>query len=271
MDDAKQFIPELIEIAQKASEIILDIYHVSRQFSVKTKPDQSPVTQADLLAHEFIYKELQKLTPQIPILSEEGLEIPWSQRQSWPIYWSVDPLDGTREFIRHSGEFTINIALIENHRPILGLIYVPVLDECYYACKETPAYKREASGHTQVIHINPWQPNKTVIIASHGAKSERMRQRFSFLGEIEFKQLASAWKFAKIAEGEADLYLRMGDTYEWDTTAGDIIVERAGGKVLDLNFQGLSYNSQPSLLNPYFIALGDYQELAYQVKRADLN
>jgi 3'(2'), 5'-bisphosphate nucleotidase len=270
VENLKQLIPPVIEIAKKASAIILEIYQVSRQFEIKTKADHSPVTQADLLAHELIQAGLQKLTPNIPVLSEEGLEIPLEQRQTWPMFWCVDPLDGTREFIRHSGEFSINIALIENQRPILGLIYIPVLDECYYAWKNGQAYKQVALGAARVIHVRPWPRNQTVIIASHGAKAEKMRQRLSFLGDFEFRPLASAWKFAKIAEGEADLYLRMGDTYEWDTAAGDLILEVAGGKVLDLNLQRLSYNTA-SLLNPYFIALGDHQELIHQINFADLN
>jgi len=260
-----QTIPDLLQpiisLAKNASEAILTIYQHHQQYQIQTKSDHSPVTQADLLAHKILIEGLSCLTPHIPILSEESLEIPWEVRQQWQTYWLIDPLDGTRQFIEHSGEFTVNIALIENHLPIFGLIYVPITEECYYAFPEAGAKKIDKQGQEQQISARTWQPNHTIILASRGANEKRLQERFGGLGEYSIVRKASAWKFCIVAEGQADISPRFGDTSEWDTAAGQCILEQAGGAILNLEGQPLRYNTRPSVLNPYFVALGDVESM----------
>jgi len=251
-----QIIDELIALLKQASEGILDVYAHSHQFKVQAKADASPLTQADLVSHQILIDGLRKLTPDIPILSEEDSNIPFSTRSSWQRYWCVDPLDGTREFIRHSGEFVVNIALIENHLPVLGLIYAPVYEACYYARKGEGAFK--VTDQKVKIHSRSWQKNQTVILASRGMKEEKLKARIGHvLGQFELIPSGSAIKFCRIAEGIADFYPRFGDTCEWDTAAGQIILEEAGGALVDLSWQPLRYNMKDSLLNPHFLAVGD--------------
>lgn len=252
-----QLIDPLIALARKASEVILDIYQHSQQYQIQTKEDQSPVTQADLQANEVLRKGLAQLTPQLPYLSEEATAPSWQERQSWSRYWLVDPLDGTREFIKHSGEFTINIALIDQQQPVLGMLFVPVTGECYYACRGHGSFKMAASQLKQAIRVRPWSVNQTLLLVSHGAKEEIIQENFAGLGEFQMTRMSSALKFAKVAEGLADMAPRLGNTSEWDTAAGQCILEEAGGGLFDLQGEALRYNSKESLLNPHFIALGD--------------
>lgn len=264
MDIASLIEPGL-RIAQQAGEDILEIYRSSRQYKVQVKSDNSPLTQADLLANERIQTELKKLTPNIPILSEESGQPSFQERQTWKYYWCVDPLDGTREFIRHSGEFTVNIALIHEHIPVLGIIYVPVTGDLYYACSGQRAIKRDEQGDL-ILHVNKWRPDHTLILTSQGVDETRLQQRLNhFLVNYQLRKMSSAWKIGLIAEGKADLYPRMGDTYEWDTAAGQCILEQAGGEIIDSNRQALRYNTKESLLNPHFIALGDHESLLKQM------
>lgn len=246
----------LLSLAQKAGEVILEVYHQSHQYPVHQKPDHSPVTQADLMANDVLRAGLKKLTPDLPFLSEEESIVPWVTRQHWPMFWLVDPLDGTREFLKHSGEFTINIALISEHQAILGILYVPVTGECYYAARNQGAFK-EANGHTQKIQVKSWDQQSARLLVSHGAKEEIVRQHFSNLGQLEMIKMSSALKFGKVAEGLADMAPRLGDTSEWDTAAGQCILEEAGGALLNLQGEPLRYNTKESLLNPHFVAVGD--------------
>lgn len=263
-NDIQALLEPVIAIAKQAGREILEIYEQSRQFPIHAKADHSPLTQADIIAHEVITQELQKLTPALPILSEEGSIIDFSERQHWQRYWSVDPVDGTLEFIRHSGEFTVNIALIESHRPILGVIFIPVTGECYYATPDG-AYKKDVQGNLFPLKVRPWQSEHTVILASYGVKEDRLQRRIGYLGAYDVIKVGSSWKFCLLAEGKGDIYPRMGDTCEWDTAAGQCILERAGGAVLDLNGQPLRYNTRATLLNPHFVALGDYRALVEKI------
>ncbi len=261
MIDYQQLIPSLIPLAQRASKEILSIYRQSQQYPIQTKADHSPLTQADLISHSILTTGLQELTPTIPILSEESSAIPWQERKSWEQYWLLDPLDGTLPFIQHRDEFSINIALIKNHLPILGMIYIPITEECYYAHTLGGAHKVDAQGHTQQLGIRPWQTGQTTLLASRGASEERLAKRFIHLGEYTLVRMSSAWKFCWLAEGKADISPRFGDTSEWDTAAGQCILEQAGGAILDLNGNPLRYNTHDSLLNPHFIALGDLNRI----------
>lgn len=251
----EQYIEPLIELNKKTGESILEIYYKSRQFDVQSKADASPLTQADLIANEEIIEGLKQLTPDIPILTEESSNIDFAVRKKWQRYWLVDPLDGTKEFIRHSSDFTVNIALIENHFPILGMIYSPVLDEVFYAAKNRGAFKQTDTEKKSLQVEKITTPLR--IAVGHFYKLEKVASLINYLPPHEFITIGSALKFCYIAEGKIDLYPRLGITYEWDTAAGQIIVEEAGGKVVDFKLEPLKYNTKDSLLNPHFFAVGD--------------
>lgn len=243
-----------LEIAFGAGRRILEIYEGG--FSVESKYDQTPVTEADMAAHDFIDAGLAALTPDLPVLTEESVDVPFSTRASWRRYWLVDPLDGTREFIRRSGEFTVNIALIEDHAPVLGIVYSPVLGLTYYACRGHGAYKREATSEPVRIHTrNLGRP--VVVACSQMRAGEGFHPFLARLGEYELLPMGSALKSCLVAEGRADVYPRLGPTSEWDTAAAQVVVEEAGGLITDTRMQPLSYNRKEELLNPHFFAFGD--------------
>ncbi|MDH5485556.1 MAG: 3'(2'),5'-bisphosphate nucleotidase CysQ, partial [Gammaproteobacteria bacterium] len=236
-----------VDIARIAGEKILEIYN--GEFSIQHKDDKTPLTTADLAAHHYILNKLQELTPDIPVLSEESECIPFETRQQWHRYWLVDPLDGTREFIKRNGEFTVNIALIENHQSILGVINVPVLKQDYFAWQDGGAFKYD---HDQGKHAIKTRKltNKTIIVAgSRSHVSEKLQQYIDKLGETEVISMGSSLKSCLVAEGKVDIYPRLGLTSEWDTAAAHCIVEQAGGSILRTDMQPLLYNTKDSLLN----------------------
>lgn len=250
-------LTELINLAKTTGDAILDFYYKSRQFPIHSKADASPLTQADLLAHEILVKGLAELTPKVSILSEEDPEISLATRQHWTRYWLIDPIDGTKEFIRHSGEFAINIALIENHQPILGLIYAPVTEKLFFASKNHGAFKHEGQNKPEKITTRAWSAGKLIVALGRNYKLTKLRDILAQFVEYEIISIGSSLKFGLIAEGKADIYPRVGDTFEWDTAAGQIIVEEAGGAVVDFALKPLQYNAKESLLNPHFLAVGD--------------
>lgn len=263
------YLPDLINLVKQTGTSILEIYSKSHQFKVRTKADTSPLTQADLLAHEKIVQSLHKLTPEFPILSEEDEFVPFDKRREWLTYWLVDPLDGTKEFIRHSGDFAINIALIVNQEAVFGLIYAPVSDELFCAARGKGAYYQSGNSAAQLIHFRKFtQPLK--ITVGHYYKIEKLKPLVAPLGDYEIFTLGSSLKFCAIAQGRADFYPRLGSTYEWDTAAGQIIVEEAGGIVVDFAGKPLRYNSKESLLNPHFFALGDAAQLLEKIHKVIL-
>lgn len=238
------------DIARQAGEVILDVYKDS--FDVSQKADNTPVTTADILANNLIVRELSQLTPEIPILSEESEKIPFDQRRQWTTYWLVDPLDGTREFIKRNGEFSVNIALVDNHRSILGVIYAPVLQQDYYAWQQGGAWKQDSGAAPSPIHVRKQPQDKLVVAGSRSHGSERYRNYLDALGDIELIPMGSSLKSCLVAEGTADLYPRLGPTSEWDTAAAQCIVEEAHGYMLNTQGQPLRYNTKDSLLNPDF-------------------
>lgn len=250
-----EFLDNTIAIAREAGKRILDVYETD--FAVHRKEDQSPLTKADLVAHQTIVDGLSKLTPEIPILSEESPIIPFAKRSLWTHYWLVDPLDGTREFVKRNDEFTVNVALIEEHRPILGVVVVPVTGVCYFAAKDLGAYKVEPDRKAVRIHTRTL-PDGTITVAgsrSHG--NAATRAFIERLGNTEVIGIGSSLKSCLIAEGRADIYPRFGPTSEWDTAAAQCVVEEAGGRVTDTSLQPLVYNTRESLDNPAFLAFGD--------------
>jgi len=241
-------------LAREAGRRIMTIY--TADFDVEHKADESPLTAADLAAHMCLVEGLAGLAS-YPILSEESAAIPFEQRSTWETYWLVDPLDGTKEFIKRNGEFTVNVALIHRHQPVLGVVVVPAFGVAYFAEEGCGAFRQDEAGLTESIRVTtpPAQPLRVVGSRSHG--SEAMELYLSRLGDHERLPVGSSLKFCRVAEGLADLYPRIGLTSEWDTAAAQCVVEQAGGLVVDLEGRPLRYNATDSLLNPYFLVYGD--------------
>ena len=261
--------------AKRAGEAILDVY--DSDFEVEQKDDKSPLTLADKRSHEIIESVLEQTitvnNSTVPILSEEGKETPYDERKKWEYFWLVDPLDGTKEFVKKNGEFTVNIALIHKHKPVLGIIYIPVKDIFYFAATNFGTYKLENSAiltddlsieelidKSQRLPLN--SNNKTTITVvgsrSHTSEefSEFVRRLNEKYGNVEFISSGSSLKLCLVAEGKADVYPRFGPTMEWDTAAGQAIVEQAKGTVIETQAnEPLNYNKS-NLLNPFFIASG---------------
>lgn len=250
-------INDIINIAIEAGKKVMGIYN--SPYTIHEKSDQSPLTIADQLSHEYIQTELMKLDVTFPILSEEGAHIPYTERKNWSSFWLIDPLDGTKEFIKKNGEFTINIALIQGQQPVLGVIYAPSLDTLYYAEKTKGAYKllQASSSTVRPIKIPETFSSEKKVIISRSHLSDATRDYLEALqqheGKLAFTSIGSSLKFCLIAEGSAQFYPRLAPTMEWDTAAGQIIVEEAKGQVLVSDTgQPLVYNKE-ILTNPFFI------------------
>lgn len=240
-------IQTLVGIAQKAGQKILEIYN-SGDFGIEIKSDQSPLTIADKQANEIIVQALQQHYPEIPIVSEEGDNVDFDTRKDFEYFWLVDPLDGTKEFIHRNGDFTVNIALIHNNIPILGVIYVPVYDTTYHGMIMLGAYKIENGIQTKITVSH--KQNNLIAVGSKSHATEEDQKVLSQYDIKSFTSRGSSLKFCMIAEGKADLYYRGGPTMEWDTAAGHAILSAAGGKI-----EGLSYNKK-NLLNGSFLCKG---------------
>ena len=244
-----------VALALKAGGKILDIYHTD--FRVGHKEDDSPLTAADLAAHHCLSEGLQALPGAYPVLSEEAAALPFEERALWDTYWLIDPLDGTKEFVKRNGEFTVNIALVRAHKPVLGVVYAPALNLCYFAEEGGGAFKVNGSGVAHAVAVRRQAPGRLVVAGSRSHATPALELYLSRLGEHELKPVGSSLKFCLVAEGAADLYPRIGPTCEWDTAAAQCVVEAAGGAVTDLRGEPLAYNTKPSLLNPYFLVFGD--------------
>jgi len=255
MKQYDELLPDLVDISREAGRQIMDVYETD--FAVEAKNDNSPLTEADMAAHHVIVDSLGELTPDIPILSEESADIPFTTRQQWHTYWLVDPLDGTREFVKRNGEFTVNIALIEDHQPVIGVIYAPVLDITYAACRGKEAWKQKDDGPREVIKVRGFPPSTPTIAGSRSHRGDSLKNLLENIGPHELVSMGSSLKSCLVAEGTADVYPRFGPTSEWDTAAAQAIVEEAGGLLTTLDLQPLRYNTKESLLNPEFIVIGD--------------
>jgi 3'(2'), 5'-bisphosphate nucleotidase len=247
-------INDVIELARRAGQQLMTLWQ--QPITVRLKADRTPVTQADQLAHQIIEVGLNRLSPQIPVLSEEGTVAPWTQRQQWRQYWLVDPLDGTKDFVHGRPEFTVNIALIELHRPVLGVVYAPALDKLYYACQRQGAYVQYGDSAARPIHSCQQVPAVPRIVCSRFHADAHLSERLTPLADYHLMTLSSSLKFGVVAEGEADVYPRFGATSQWDTAAGQCVLEVAGGQVVDFNQQPLQYNQRESLINDHFLASG---------------
>lgn len=254
-----QWLQGAAEVALRAGDLILELYE-EQAYETYEKDDESPVTSADFAANRLIVDGLAALTPDIPILSEEGSHLSFEERQQWPRYWIIDPIDGTQEFIARSGDFGVIIALVEHNKPVLGVIYWPAGDVLYTAQHGQGAFRQGAHGKQQ-IHIRRLaDPAQDVIhlAISRRQPRERVLQRMTAERELAlFPAGSCSLKACMIAEGRADCFLRVGPTGEWDTAAAEVIVGEAGGCIVSEDFQPLTYNQEANLGNPNFIILGD--------------
>jgi 3'(2'), 5'-bisphosphate nucleotidase len=251
-------------IAARAGAAIMQIYDAG--FAVERKEDNSPLTLADLESQRIIVEGLTELTPDIPILSEESAQAPWNERRSWRELWVVDPLDGTREFVKRNGEFTVNIALVVDHEPVLGLVAAPALGLLYWGAVGLGAYTRngstsqpgaaESGAAQSPIHVSAPQAPLRVV----GSRSHASPDTAAYLTRLKphvMRGIGSSLKFCLVAEGKADLYPRFGPTSEWDTAAGQALLEAAGGHVTRLDGHRLRYNCRESVINGDFLAFND--------------
>ena len=252
----KQLLTDIVEIAKQAGDAIMHVYN-SDDFNVEIKNDNSPLTRADIAANDVIVKALANITPDIPILSEESAKVPYETRKHWTTFWLVDPLDGTKEFIKRNGEFTVNIALIENGNPVLGVVYAPVLDTTYSAATNVGAFKQEGSKPAQKIKTADYRNQKLKVVASRSHAGPDLQAFLDKLDDYDVISMGSSLKLCLVAEGAAHLYPRLGPTMEWDTAAAHAVVNAAGGQVENREKEPLQYNKE-NLLNPYFMVVGEH-------------
>lgn len=264
--DLAGLLVDVRRIAEAAGREIMAIFRDEARWQLQHKEDASPLTAADLAAHQIIIAGLAALTPAIPVISEESEAIPVAQRRSWSRCWLVDPLDGTKEFIARSREFTVNIALVENGEAILGLVHAPALGLAYAAARGGGAFRIEA-GVSRRLASAPLpapgaRPLRMVASRRHrGARdAEFCACAEAAFGPLEFSTAGSAFKLCVVAEGEADIYPRFGPTMEWDTAAGQVVVEEAGGALIDEAGRPFRYNGRDTLLNGSFLVVGDAPE-----------
>lgn len=244
-------VGEVLGIAKQAGEAIMEVYE--RDFVVKKKEDNSPLTEADLKANEIICQKLQTKWPEIPIISEENQMVDGEIRKNWEFFWLVDPLDGTKEFVKKNGEFTVNIALIQRNRPVLGVVVAPALEVSYWAKSGEGAF-REKDGVVKPLPCESDQPGVTRVVASRSHMNEETKKFIDGLdGEVELVNRGSSLKFCLVAEGSAEVYPRFAPTMEWDTAAAQAVVEAAGKSVVNQgDGKALLYN-KPDLLNSWFV------------------
>ncbi len=256
--DIASLLPPVLALGQQAADAIMQVY--STAFTVDFKADASPLTVADRQAHEILSAGLARLTLGIPVLSEESpAEIhAYETRRRWSEHWLVDPLDGTKEFVNRNGEFTVNIALIREHRPVFGVVIAPALNLTYYAGEDLGAWCiREPLATPERIAVRRPAADPPVIAASRSHRDAALDALLARLGRYECRSVGSALKFCLVAQGSVDFYPRLGPTSEWDTAAGQAIVEYAGGDVTEITGLPLRYNRRETLLNPHFLAFGD--------------
>lgn len=263
MEIDRSLLDRIIALSIRAGDAILKIYNSNDDVNTEIKADDSPVTDADKAGHAVLFRELSSIDTDTPVLSEEGDLPDYETRSSWHRYWIIDPLDGTKEFIKRNGEFTVNVALIENGIPVLGVVHVPVLGVTYAGASGLGALKIDSTGEKHIsCRKTPDKDGEAVQVVasrSHGSEAvERCVAKLeNFFGSVERKSMGSSLKLCLVAEGEADIYPRLALTSEWDTAAAQAVVEAAGGVVIDTDLKELRYNTKADILNPFFYVLGD--------------
>lgn len=260
--DLEQLMGQVRHVAEQAGAEIMAIFHDESRWAVQHKEDDSPLTAADLAANRVIVAALRQIAPDIPVISEEAEAIPVAERRQWARCWLVDPLDGTKEFIARSNEFTVNIALVENGEAILGVVYAPALGQAFVAARDCGAFRIDSGVTTRLrsAALPAAGARALRVVASRrhrGARDEQfcalVEERY---GPLEFSTAGSAFKICVVAEGQADVYPRFGPTMEWDTAAGQVVVEEAGGALIDEQGRPFRYNVRDGLLNGSFLVVG---------------
>lgn len=251
--ETTRLLPEIRRIATLAGAATLEYF--GQPLEVEAKADDSPLTAADRAAHECIVAALAELTPEVPVLSEESAPEEVAARRSWHEFWLVDPLDGTKEFVKGTGEYTVNIALIRGDRPVLGVVHQPTRQRTFLAAEGAGAFRAEGDGEPEPIRVRQADPAKLALVLSASHASPKLLSYLEGRPDWTFQQAGSSLKFCLVASGEADLYPRLGPTCEWDTGAAQCVVEQAGGQVLTVEGEPLRYNKE-SLKNPGFVTLG---------------
>jgi 3'(2'), 5'-bisphosphate nucleotidase len=254
--DLRSLLPEVRRLVDAACTAILEVYAGGHE--VEYKSDDSPITRADRAAHEILSAGLRRLTPDVPVLSEESADGQDHEvRRHWREFWLVDPLDGTREFIQRNGEFTVNVALVRDHRAVLGVVAAPVLQLTYYGVEGLGAFVQHGTAAPRQINVRQPAAEPPVIVGSRSHRGDSLDSVLARIGPHEMQPMGSSLKFCLVAEGRADFYPRLGPTSEWDTAAAQAVLEAAGGAVTTLDGTPLRYNERTTLLNPHFLAFGD--------------
>ncbi len=251
----KELLDGLLVLVEQAGKAIIEIYQ--NDIHVERKSDNSPLTKADKIAHEIISAGLMELQSDLPIISEEGVHLSFEIRKNWRTYWLIDPLDGTKEFINRNGEFTVNIALIEDGYPIIGVVGQPVEERIYYAADKLGAFEIGANHLEPVLILTKKTEGSIKALVSKSHLSEALHEGINQQKNIEMISIGSSLKLCLIASGEADFYPRIGPTSEWDIAAAQCVLEVAGGKVLSLDGKRMRYNQKESFKNSDFVAIGD--------------
>lgn len=255
----QDYFDSVIQISKAAGVAIMNIYSQDK-ISVRDKSDGSPLTLADTTSHMIIEERLQQEFPDVPVFSEESNKVSYEDRKQWDRYFLIDPLDGTKEFINRNGEFTVNIALIEHGRPVLGVVFAPVLDMMWYAAEGKGAFKSTAGGSSERIFCDPLSLERRVrIVGSRSHGSSALNLYTELFAEFDILPMGSSLKLCCIADGGADLYPRFGLTSEWDIAAAQCVLQEAGGGVFQFSGKELEYNKE-NILNPFFVALGNTDE-----------
>jgi len=248
-------LAELCAIARAAGDAILEVY--GTDFAVRLKDDRSPLTEADQISNRIIAEGLHALDASVPLLSEESAPPDAATRRAWPRFWLVDPLDGTKEFLKRNGEFTVNIALVDGPRAVLGVVLAPAISRLYYGVVGHGAWRQDGADTARPIRVRETAATPLRVVGSRSHPSGELASYLAGLGAHEITPMGSSLKICLVAEGAADVYPRLGPTSEWDTAAAQAILESAGGRMIDRVGQPLRYNTKDDLLNPHFLAFGD--------------
>lgn len=262
---SEAFMNALVKISETAGEAILEVYHREEGFKIESKEDDSPLTEADMRSNKVLTESLRAQFPEIPIISEELELAPFSERQHWPVYWIIDPLDGTKEFINRSGEFTVNVALVVNHQPVFGVVTAPFLDASYVGAEGVGAFKFIKGEKSEIkvrnlkARIQAEECVDVVASKRHGSdKVDVFLQKIeSTIGKYDTKNIGSSLKICLLAEGAADFYPRLAPTCEWDIAAAHAVLKAAGGEIYHPNAEVFTYNDKPDILNDFFFAVAD--------------
>jgi 3'(2'), 5'-bisphosphate nucleotidase len=250
----QKLLPHIVSLAYQAGEAVMKVY-AQADMGTTYKDCDSPLTRADTESHNIIVEDLRAFTPMVPVLSEESSAVSYEARRQWQTFWLIDPLDGTKEFIQRNGEFTVNIALIKEDRPILGIVHAPAMDVTYFAAQGIGAFKEVARTRTTQIAAGKYQSERLKVVVSRSHPSKELETLLNRIGPHECIGMGSSLKICLVAEGAADFYPRLGPTMEWDTAAAQCVVEAAGGSITDISGRALKYNKS-DMHNPDFIVTG---------------